>query len=221
MRHNLTRSTTGALVLAAAAVLSACSTTPENRMLNSIHQPVVERNRYVFDVETLPGGGLSITEQRRLAGWFESLDLKYGDKIAIDDPLQSRATQGAVEAVAARWGLIVGTGAAPVTEGYIAAGSVRIIVSRTTASVPGCPDWNQKSDFSMTNRTTSNFGCAVNSNLAAMVADKEHLVQGATGTGETVVMSGTKAIDSFRNARPSGEDGLKNNSTSNASGGGN
>lgn len=221
MRHNLTRSTTGALVLAAAAVLSGCSTTPENRMLNSVHQPVVERNRYVFDVETLPGGGLSITEQRRLAGWFESLDLKYGDKIAIDDPLQSRATQGAVEAVAARWGLIVGTGAAPVTEGYIAAGSVRIIVSRTTASVPGCPDWNQKSDFSMTNRTTSNFGCAVNSNLAAMVADKEHLVQGATGTGETVVMSGTKAIDSFRNARPSGEDGLKNNSTSNASGGGN
>lgn len=218
MRHNLTRSTTGALVLAAAAVLSACSTTPENRMLNSVHQPVVERNRYVFDVETLPGGGLSITEQRRLSGWFESLDLKYGDKIAIDDPLQSRATQGAVEAVAARWGLIVGTGAAPVTEGYIAAGSVRIIVSRTTASVPGCPDWNQKSDFSMTNRTTSNFGCAVNSNLAAMVADKEHLVQGATGTGETVVMSGTKAIDSFRNARPSGEDGLKANSTSNAGG---
>lgn len=221
MRHNLTRSTTCALVLAAAAVLSGCSTTPENRMLNSIHQPVVERNRYVFDVETLPGGGLSISEQRRLAGWFESLDLKYGDKIAIDDPLQSRATQGAVEAVAARWGLMVGTGAAPVTAGYVAAGSVRIVVSRTTASVPGCPDWNQKSDFSLTNRTTSNFGCAINSNLAAMVADKEHLVQGATGTGETVVMSGTKAIDSFRNARPTGEDGLKNNSTSNASGGGN
>ena len=71
----------------------------------------------------------------------------------------------------------------------------------------------------MSNRTTSNFGCAINSNLAAMVADKEHLVKGANSTGETVVMSGTKAIDSFRAAKPTGEDGLKNNSTSNASGG--
>ena len=219
MRHNLTRNTTGALVLAVAVTLSACSTQPENRSLNSIHQPVVERNNFVFDVETLPGGGLSVSEQRRLAGWFESLELKYGDKISVDDPLQAKATIASVEAVAARWGLIVDSRAALVTAGYVAAGATRIFVTRTTASVPGCPDWTQKSDFSMTNRTTSNFGCAVNSNLAAMVADKEHLVQGATGTGETVVMSGTKAIDSFRNARPTGEQGLKNNATSSAGGG--
>jgi len=219
MRHNLTRSTTGALVLAAAVALSACSTQPENRSLNSVHQPVVERNSFVFDVETLPGGGLSVPEQRRLAGWFESLELKYGDRISVDDPLMAKATIASVEAVAARWGLIVDSRAAPVTAGYVAAGATRIVVTRTTASVPGCPDWTQKSDFSMTNRTTSNFGCAVNSNLAAMVADKEHLVQGATGTGETVVMSGTKAIDSFRNARPTGEQGLKNNTTSSAGSG--
>ncbi|MBA4354596.1 MAG: pilus assembly protein CpaD [Novosphingobium sp.] len=216
MRHNLTRSMTGALVLVAAATLSACSTTPENRMLNSVHQPVVERNRYVLDVDTLPGGGLSISEQRRLAGWFESLDVKYGDRIAVDDPLQSKATLASVEGVAGRWGLMVDAGAAPVTAGYVAAGATRIVVTRSTASVPGCPDWTQKSDFSMTNRTTSNFGCATNGNLAAMVADKEHLVQGATGSGETVVMSGTKAIDSFRNARPSGEQGLKATNTSNS-----
>ncbi|MEL0210463.1 MAG: CpaD family pilus assembly lipoprotein, partial [Novosphingobium sp.] len=80
--------------------------------------------------------------------------------------------------------------------------------------VPGCPDWSKKSDFSMNNATSPGFGCAINGNLAAMVADKEHLVQGATGTGETVVMSGTKAIDSYRNARPSGEQGLKANATS-------
>lgn len=220
MRHSLTRSTTGALVLAAAVALSACSTTPENRMLNSVHQPVVERNRYVLDVETLPGGGLSIQEQRRLAGWFESLGLKYGDKISIDDPLGSKATLGAIEAVAGRWGMFV-DGAAPITAGYVAPGATRVVVTRATASVPGCPNWSSKSDFSMSNRTTSNFGCAINSNLAAMVADKEHLVQGATGSGETVVMSGTKAIDSYRNAKPTGEEGLKSVSTSSGSGGGN
>lgn len=208
------------LVLSLASVLSACSVNaPENRMLNSVHQPVVQRDRYVFDVETLPGGGISIPEQRRLAGWFESLGLKYGDKIAIDDPLQSKATVAAVDAVAGRWGMFV-DGPAPITPGYVAAGGARIVVQRATASVPGCPDWTAKSDFSMSNKTTSNYGCAVNSNLAAMVANKEHLVQGADSTGETVVMSGTKAIDSFRAARPTGEEGLKNNSTSNAAGGG-
>lgn len=214
MRHSLTRSAASALALSLAVVVSACSSVPENRMLNSVHQPVVERNRYVFDVETLPGGGLSISEQRRLAGWFESLDLKYGDKIAIDDPLESRATMASVDNVAGRWGIIVEAGPAPVTPGYVPAGGARIVVSRTTASVPGCPDWSAKSDFSMSNRTTSNFGCATNSNLAAMVADKEHLVKGASGTGETVVMSGNKAIDSYRAAKPTGEDGLKSNSTS-------
>jgi pilus assembly protein CpaD len=215
MRHNHIRSTTGALVLTLAIALSGCSGIPENRSLTSVHQPVVERNSYVFDVNTLPNGGLAASEQRRLAGWFESLSLKYGDKISVDDPLKSKATMAAIDAVAGRWGLIVDTAPAPVTAGYVAAGSTRIMVTRTTASVPGCPDWHQKSDLSVTNRTSSNYGCAVNSNLAAMVADKEHLVRGATGSGETVVMSSTKAIDSYRKAPPSGEAGLKGGGTSN------
>ncbi|CAM4010093.1 Pilus assembly protein CpaD [Novosphingobium lubricantis] len=219
MRNNLIRSTSGALVLSLAVAVAGCAGVPDNRMLNSVHQPVVERNSYVFDVETLPGGGLALSEQRRLADWFESLGLKYGDKIAIDDPLQSKATLASVDAIAGRWGMMA-DGPAPITPGYVAAGSARVVVSRTTASVPGCPDWSAKSDFSMSNRTSSNFGCATNSNLAAMVADKEHLVKGAAGSGETVVMSGTKAIDSFRSARPTGEGGLKTNKTSNSGGGG-
>ena len=214
MRKLHNRRASAALLLSLATVLSACSAAaPENRMLNSVHQPVVQRDRYVLDVETLPGGGLAIAEQRRLADWFESLGLKYGDKITIDDPLMSKATVAAIDGVAGRWGMF-SEGPAPVTPGYVAAGGARIVVTRASAYVPGCPDWSKKSDFSMNNATSSGFGCAINGNLAAMVADKEHLVQGASGTGETVVMSGTKAIDSYRNARPSGEQGLKANATS-------
>lgn len=214
MRHNLFRSAASALILSLAVAVSGCSTTPENRSLNSVHQPVVERNSYVFDLDTLPSGGMSAAEQRRLAGWFEAMSLKYGDKIAVDDPMKSKATMAAVDAVAARWGLIVDTAAPPMTASYVAAGSTRIILTRTTAHVPGCPDWHQKSDLSVTNRTASNYGCAVNSNLAAMVADKEHLVKGATGSSETVVMGSTKAIDSFRKAPPTGETGLRGSATS-------
>jgi pilus assembly protein CpaD len=42
----------------------------------------------------------------------------------------------------------------------------------------------------------------VNGNLAAMVANPEHLIKGAEGTGETVVMSSNKAIQSYRDQEP-------------------
>lgn len=192
--------------------LSACGNIPTNRMLESVHQPVVQRNSYVFDVATLPGGGLSLSEQRRLAGWFEAMALRYGDKIAIDDPTDSTATRQSVEAIAARYGMLVGE-TTQVTAGEVLAGTARIVINRTVAEVPGCPDWSASSDFNPANATSSGYGCAVNSNMAAMVADKEHLVRGANGTGKTVTMSSTKAIDSYRDAKPTGENGLKASAT--------
>ena len=201
-----------ALALSLGLALSACGGIAQNNTLESVHQPVVQRNSYVLDLSILPGGGLSVSEQRRLAGWFDAMDLRYGDKIAIDDPMESGATRQSIEAIAARYGMLVGD-TAPVTAGYVNAGSARVVVLRTVAEVPHCPEWTSKSDFNPKNATSSNYGCAVNSNFAAMVADKEHLIHGATGNGETVVMSSTKAIDSYRQQAPTGEGGLKSTST--------
>lgn len=186
----------GALALSLGLALSACGGTATNRGLESLHQPVVEKTNYVLDVTTGPGG-MALPEQRRLAGWFDAMDLRYGDKIFIDDPLASPATRAAVAEVAAKYGILLHDGA-PVTQGYVNAGTARIIVVRASASVPGCPDWRDNSDTNFANATSHGFGCAVNSNLAAMVADPEHLVKGATGSGETVVMTSTKAIDAYR-----------------------
>lgn len=208
MTLNLARTTGAALALTLGLALSACGGMPTNRTLESVHQPIVQRNNYVFDVSTLPGGGLSHSEQRRLAGWFDAMDLRYGDKIAVDDPSQSTATRQAVESVAARYGMLVGD-TAPLTGGEVLAGAARIVVTRAVAEVPGCPDWGGKTDFNVRNATSNGYGCATNSNMAAMVADKEHLVRGASGTGKTVVMSSTKAIDSYREAKPTGEEGLR------------
>ncbi len=47
-----------------------------------------------------------------------------------------------------------------------------------------------------------------------MVANPEDLITGQTGTGETVVMSSSKAIDSYRKQTPTGAGGLAENSTS-------
>ncbi|MCX7863778.1 MAG: CpaD family pilus assembly protein [Novosphingobium sp.] len=200
------RATGTALAFSLGLVLAGCGGMPTNRSLYSLHQPVVERMNYTLDVAA-GTGGLSQPEQRRLAGWFEAMDLRYGDRISIDDPLGSPATKAAVAALAARHGLLLSDDA-PQTPGYVQAGRARVIITRSRASVPGCPDWKANSDANLNNATSSNYGCATNSNLAAMVANPEHLLKGDDTPGSTVVMSSSKAISSYREARPTGEGGL-------------
>jgi pilus assembly protein CpaD len=211
--------------LAAAAIalslglgLSACGDTPNNQTLYSTKQPVVERNNYTIDLAT-SAGGLAVTEQQRLAEWFEIMDLGYGDRVAIDGAIPNDAVRDDVSAIAARHGLLIAEGA-PVTEGYVDPGNVRVVVTRSRAFVPGCPDWSDKLASNMSNSTSDGYGCAVNANIAAMVADPQHLLHGAEGSGETVVMSSTKAIQTYREQEPTGKDGLPTIS-SQAAGGGN
>ena len=209
--HNVPRAAGAAFALSLGLALAGCGGMPGNRSVESLHQPVVQRVDYTLDVTTGPGG-LSFTEQSRLAGWFEAMDLRYGDRVALDDPLQSGATRGVIEGLVGRYGLLLGR-EAPVTPGYVNAGTVRVIVSRTKATGPGCPDWSANSDVNLGNATSSNYGCATNGNLAAMVANPEHLIKGDAARGETVVMSSTKAIDSYRAATPTGTGGLKQTSS--------
>lgn len=205
-----------AITLSLGLATAACSSAGyEKRGLDSLHQPVVKRTNYTIDLVT-GAGGLSVPEQRRLADWFEAMNVRYGDRIAIDDPLNSSVTRDSIAAIAAKHGLLVND-TAPVTEGYVDPGKARVVISRSSASVEGCPDWSDTFSANLGNETRSGFGCAVNANLAAMIANPEHLLKGASGTGETVIMSSSKAIESYRSQEPTGKGGLKQNST----GGGN
>jgi pilus assembly protein CpaD len=207
----------GALALGLGLALSGCNTAASvsNRSLNSVNQPVVARTSYTLDLAT-GYDGLSIPEQQRLSGWFEAMDLRYGDRLSIEDPQASGATREAVAAIAARHGLLLADGA-PVTEGYLQPGTARVIITRMTASVPGCPDWSKSGDSNYANATSPGYGCAVNGNLAAMVANPGDLLKGQATTGDTVIMSSTKAIDSYRKKENTGSGALKAPST----GGGN
>jgi len=197
----------GALALSLGVTLSACGGMPTHRGLESLNQPVVERSNYTLDVAASEGG-LSIPEQRRLAGWFEAMELSYGDRVAIDDPMNNPATRSAVAALAGRHGILVQDGA-PVTAGYVQPGSVRVVLTRSTASVPGCPNWTASSDMNYNNATSPGYGCSINGNLAAMIANPEDLIRGQEGTGETIVSTSNKAINSYREQAPTGEGGLK------------
>ena len=200
---------TGAIALALSVGLAGCagsSLSDVNPSLNSVHQPVVERSNFALDVDT-SRSGLSITEQQRLNGWFETMDLRYGDRITIEDPSANPAVAETVNDLAGRYGLMVDS-VAPSTSGALAAGQARVVITRSTASVPGCPNWSGQSDSNFKNETSKNYGCAVNSNLAAMVANPEDLLEGQSGSGETTILTSTKAIETFREATPTGAEGL-------------
>ena len=69
------RAAGAALALSLGLALAGCGGMPGNRSLDSLHQPVIQRANYTLDVTTGPGG-LSFSEQRRLAGWFDAMDLR-------------------------------------------------------------------------------------------------------------------------------------------------
>lgn len=179
-----------------------------NRGVESVHQPVVQRHDYVLDV---PGNGLDPIASSRVQQWFDAIDLGYGDRISIDGSAGGPGSDRDIAGIVGRYGLFVSPGA-PVTEGAIAPGNVRIVVSRSTASVPGCPDHSQLSQPNFTGAASSNFGCGINSTLAAMVANPEDLVRGQEARGSSADTA-AKAIRVWRNAEPTSKNGLKLEST--------
>ena len=213
MPKAINRKLTASLAASLALTLGACGggMNMENRTLYSVKQPVVERSNFVLDLNT-NADGLPVSEQQRLAGWFESMDLRYGDRVGIEDATNSAAVREDVAAIAARYGLLLAEGV-PVTAGYAQPGQARVVITRSTASVPGCPDWSHSSEANEKNATNPNYGCAINGNLAAMVANPEDLIKGQQGTGETIVTTSTKAIRAYREMEPTGKGGLSEVST--------
>lgn len=190
--------------------LSACGT--QNRGVESVHQPVVSKSNYVLDVNS-GYEGLAPGETSRVAGWFESLRLGYGDHVSIDAAgTNDAAAREAVGDVASRYGLLIDP-TAPVTSGEIPAGKVRVVVSRTTARVPNCPDWSDKGGNDLNSNSMSNYGCAINSNLAAMVANPEDLIYGQRATGANDASTAAKAIKSYRDRPATGAGPLKQESS--------
>lgn len=202
-------------MLAMVGTLAACGSggANSNRSLDSVHQPVVSTAIFSFDVATV-GGELPPSEQGKLNGWLDAMGTAYGDRIAIEDPsLYGKGTAaGQIRAMVAQRGLIV-SDAVPVTTGAVPAGNLRVTITRSSARVDGCPNWSSTSGSSEKNATSSNYGCATNANLAAMVADPSDLIKGAT-TDRTDPSAATKPIRVFREREPSGKGDLKENTTS-------
>ncbi len=191
--------------------LAACGTS--NRGLESVHQPVVSRADYAFDVNTA-SDGLASGDAARLSGWFDALKLGYGDKVSVDmgGNYADGAAKASIASVAARYGLLLDD-TPPLVGGDVPPGSARVIVSRLKASVPSCPDWSGNKGPNFSNDAPSNYGCAANTNLASMIADPEDLIRGKTGVGTTDAASSGKAVKLYRSNALTGAGSLKSEST--------
>lgn len=180
---------------------------PTNRSVDSVNQPVVQRTDYVFDVTADGAGMLSAGEQARLLDWFDAIGLGYGDRVAV-----ARGDYGAagvadgIAQLVQRYGLLLAD-RAPVSAGTATAGSARVVVSRSTAFVPGCPDWKDRWEGDYQGGTSYNYGCATNGNLAAMMADPEDLVRGRDTTTDLRTARSNRAIEAFNKAAPTGGGG--------------
>lgn len=191
-----------------AAVLTAPAAARSNRGVESVHQPVVQRSDFTLDV---PAGDLSPADSARVLQWFDALGLDYGDRVSVDAGSAPGPVNAPIAPLVARYGLFLSDGA-PITTGALPPGHIRIVVSRSVASVPGCPDFSAYSQPNFTGAASSNFGCGINSTIAAMVANPEDLVRGRRGRGSTADTA-AKAIRVWRDAVPTSQNGLKIEST--------
>jgi pilus assembly protein CpaD len=200
--------TLGLLLAPALAVSPACAREIE-RGLEPVHQPVVERTDFVFDVMTDGAGTLAAAEQKRLSTWFKALNLRYGDHVSLAGAnTGSLAMHDGISEVVGRHGLLV-EGEAPATAGEAPAGAVRVVVSRSIATVPGCPSWHDKAEADFTGGLSDHYGCAMAGNLAAMVADPQDLVEGhEPGVDDKGIEAG-KAIKAYKDKAPTGAGGLQ------------
>lgn len=209
MSHTRIRPFLRPLALAAALSLplAACgSETTVNRGMESVHQPVVSYTNFIFDVRADSSVGVASSEKERLNGWLDSLNIGYGDSVAIAGGA-SAAAHADIADVLGKRGLLVQQDDSAVA-GAAPYGSVRLIVRRATASVPGCPDWHSNQENNMSGGVSSNFGCATNSNFAAMVANPEDLVRGQTTNSDLRTATSNRAIQSYQAKAPTGAGGL-------------
>ncbi|HEX7853483.1 MAG TPA: CpaD family pilus assembly lipoprotein [Sphingobium sp.] len=178
---------------------------PGTRGVEAPNQPVVQRTDFVFD--TTPDGysGLSPDERRRVIDWFNAIDLGYGDRVALvgDGAYAPSGVSNAVSDLVGQYGLLLAE-RAPATVAAAPSGAIRIVVSRATASVPGCPDWSHQNEGDFVGGLTREYGCGVNGNLAAMVADPEDLVRGRETRSPLRTATSSRAIKALRDAAPTG-----------------
>ena len=83
------------------------------------------------------------------------------------------------------------------TDPELAADTIRVHADRTVVAAPSCPDWSKAEADEPNNLPSSNYGCATEANLAAMIANPADLVKPKTdGKGDGVAVA--RGVELYR-----------------------
>jgi hypothetical protein len=209
------RALASALSALAGLALPAAAVWPPTAALESIHQPVVESHQlYARRRTPVPAACRSPNSAAWRAGSRRWTALRRSDLASTIRSKRRNPRCGRWQ-LAGRYGMLVGDDRAG-HPGLCQSGTVRIVVTRSKAEVPGCPTGRQKvGQPTCKNATSSNYGCATNGNLAAMVADPRAPDPGRydQGDSDTVVMSSNQGDRHLSRREADRRTGLKNQST--------
>lgn len=182
--------------------LAGCAGGTYNPTVSTQKVATITTSQLAYDVRFGPDNALTEAQAKALADYLAAIRVGYADQISVDDPRShGRAERrAAIVAVAAKFGLLVEeTG--PLTPAMLKPGVTRIVINRSHAEVRNCPDWSRPSHPETEFSTMSNYGCAVQGNLAAMTADPTDLLAGKPYSGSDGNTT-AKAITNFRAAPP-------------------
>lgn len=174
------------LLLAGMLLVGGCDTTDASGPAE-LSDPLPPKRTQVelvtldYDVHFARGAKtVAAGETAGLSNFLKSNTVGDGDTVTVDSP------NGSSSLAAARQAAVLGELKhrhvhAVATAGAVPASDlVRIHVSHAVVTTPHCPDWSKPEADEPTNGPSSNFGCATEANLAAMVADPADLVKGKT-----------------------------------------
>lgn len=214
----LRRATLSGVLLAITLGASACGT---NTTLSSLKTPAVATHAVTRDIAFQADGALAPEDAASLHAFLSSLRLGSADKVLLDDPEPhgAAARRAAVASIVLRSGGVLADGRAPAAS-PLPQGTARLWILRTQVTPPACPDWSSSPIGNLNASTHSNYGCAVNSNITAMVANPTDLAEGQAYAGP----AGSdlhKVHDRWQRRVPTGfEKELTNINTQNALGSG-
>jgi pilus assembly protein CpaD len=87
--------------------------------------------------------------------------------------------------------------AASATDSTLAVDTIRVHADRTVIIAPGCPDWTKPEADEPNNLPSSNYGCATEANLAAMIANPADLAKPKEG-GKSDAVALARGVEAYR-----------------------
>lgn len=168
------------LALGTSLLLGACSQQGYYTNGAELERSIVTMVRLAHPVTSEQNGTADLSQDSlaNLESFTTANDVGYGDVILFDQGADVPTERiDALTAWFLKQGVTVGENSG-VFGAMPAVGSVMVYVERYTVTTPDCQRWSETSTSNPNNAPSQPFGCASQSNLAAMVANPRDLVTG-------------------------------------------